>query len=54
MKFEIGDKVVVKHSNEEGTVIDIINDNMVMVEIRGVKFPAYNDQLEYRHISPSR
>jgi hypothetical protein len=28
-------------------VIDIINDNMVMVEVRGVKFPAYNDQLEY-------
>lgn len=47
MKFEIGDKVVVKHSNEEGEVIDIINDTMVMVEIRGVKFPAYNDQLDY-------
>ena len=47
MKFEIGDKVVVKHSNEDGEVIDIINDNMVMVEVRGVKFPAYNDQLEY-------
>ena len=47
MKFEIGDKVVVKHSNEEGTVIDSINDKMVMVEVRGVKFPVYNDQLEY-------
>ncbi len=47
MKFEIGDIVVVKHSNEEATVRDIINDTMVMVEIRGVKFPAYNDQLEY-------
>ena len=47
MKFEIGDKVVVKHSNEEGTVIDAINDKMVMVEVRGVKFPVYNDQLEY-------
>ena len=47
MKFEIGDKVVVKHSNEEGTVIDIINDTMVMVEIRGVKFPAYTDQLDF-------
>jgi hypothetical protein len=47
MKFEIGDKVVVKHSNEEATVIDAINDNMVMVEVRGVKFPVYNDQLEY-------
>lgn len=47
MKFEIGDKVVVLHSNEEGEVIDIINDKMVMVEIRGVKFPAYNDQLDF-------
>jgi hypothetical protein len=37
----------VKHSNEEGTVIDVINDKMVMVEVRGVKFPVYNDQLEY-------
>lgn len=47
MKFEVGDQVVVKHSNEEANVIDVINDNMVMVEIRGVKFPVYNDQLEY-------
>src|SRR5437868_5794384 len=47
MKFEIGDRVVVLHSNEEGEVIDIINDKMVMVEIRGVKFPAYTDQLDF-------
>lgn len=47
MKFEIGDKVVVKHSNEEAEVIDVINDKMVMVEIRGVKFPAYIDQLDF-------
>lgn len=47
MKFEIGDKVVVKLSNEEGTVIDAINEIMVMVEVRGVKFPVHNDQLEY-------
>ncbi len=47
MKFEVGDKVVVKHSNEDGEVVDIINDKMVMVNVRGVKFPAYTDQLEY-------
>jgi hypothetical protein len=47
MKFEIGDKVVVQHSNEEGEVIDIINDQMVMVDVRGVKFPAYIDQLDF-------
>jgi len=47
MKFEIGDKVTVLHSNEDGEVIDIINDKMVMVEVRGVKFPAYTDQLDF-------
>src|SRR3982750_1134485 len=47
MKFEIGDKVVIKHSNEDGEVIDIINEKMVMVEVRGVKFPAYTDQLDF-------
>lgn len=47
MKFEVGDKVVVTHSNDEGEVVDIINDKMVMVDVRGVKFPAYVDQLEF-------
>jgi len=47
MKFEVGDKVVVIHSNEEGEVVDIINNKMVMVDVRGVKFPAYVDQLDF-------
>jgi hypothetical protein len=46
MKFQIGDKVTVLHSNEEGEVVDVINDKMVMVDVRGVKFPAYTDQLD--------
>jgi len=47
MKFQIGDKVLVLHSNEEGEVVDIINNKMVMVDVRGVKFPAYVDQLDF-------
>jgi hypothetical protein len=47
MKFQVGDTVVVKHSDEEGQVIDVLNDKMVMVEVRGVKFPAYIDQLDF-------
>lgn len=47
MKFQVGDKVLVLHSNEEGEVVDLINDKMVMVEVRGVKFPAYIDQLDF-------
>jgi hypothetical protein len=47
MKFQTGDKVLVLHSNEEGEVVEIINTKMVMVEVRGVKFPAYIDQLDF-------
>lgn len=47
MKYEIGDKIIVLHSNEEGKVIDFINDKMVMIEVRGVKFPAYMDQIDF-------
>jgi len=47
MKFQIGDRVLILHSNEEGEVIDIINNKMVMVDVRGVKFPAYIDQLDF-------
>ncbi|MDR3713890.1 MAG: hypothetical protein P4L51_13800 [Puia sp.] len=47
MKFQVGDKVVVMHSNEEGEVVDILGEKMVMVDVRGVKFPAYTDQLDF-------
>jgi len=46
MKYQVGDKIIVLHSDEEGKVIDIINDKMVMIEVRGVKFPAYMDQID--------
>jgi hypothetical protein len=47
MKFQIGDRVLILHSNEEGEIIDIINNKMVMVDVQGVRFPAYIDQLEF-------
>jgi hypothetical protein len=47
MKFQIGDKVLILHSNEEGEIIDIMNEKMVMVDVKGVKFPAYIDQLDF-------
>jgi hypothetical protein len=47
MKYQIGDKIIVLHSDEEGEVVDIINDKMVMIEVRGVKFPAYMDQIDF-------
>jgi hypothetical protein len=47
MKYQIGDEIIVLHSNEEGKVVDIISDKMVMIEVRGVKFPAYMDQIDF-------
>lgn len=47
MKYEIGDKILILHTDEEGEVIDIINDKMVMVNVRGVKFPIYLDQIDF-------
>jgi hypothetical protein len=47
MKFQVGDKVLIQHSNEEGEIIEILNDQMVLVDVRGVRFPAYIDQLDF-------
>lgn len=47
MKFQVGDTVRIIHSNEEGQVIDIISDTMVMVDVLGVSFPVYTDQVEF-------
>jgi hypothetical protein len=47
MKFQVGDKVLLIHSNEEGEVIDVINKQMVTVDVGGVQFPVYTDQIEY-------
>ncbi len=43
----MGDEIIVLHSNEEGKVIEIMNDKMVLIEVRGVKFPAYMDQIDF-------
>lgn len=47
MKYEIGDRILLLHSKEEGTVVDIINDQMVMIEIGKVSFPVYLDQIDF-------
>ena len=47
MKYQVGDEIIVLLSNEEGRVVELMNDKMVMIEIRGVKFPAYMDQIDF-------
>lgn len=47
MKYQLGDKVLLLHSNEEGEVVDIINDKMVLIDVEGVQFPVYMDQIDF-------
>lgn len=47
MKYQIGDTVLLLHSNEEGKVVDIMNEKMLMVDVKGVTFPVYMDQVDF-------
>lgn len=47
MKYQVGDTVLILHSNEEGVVVDIMNDKMLLVEVKGVSFPVYMDQVDF-------
>ncbi len=51
MKYEIGDKIIIKLTNEEGKVVEILNEQMVMIEVKGVKFPAYMDQIDFPYFN---
>ena len=47
MKYQVGDTVLLLHSDEEATVVDIMNDKMLMVDVKGVTFPVYMDQVDF-------
>ena len=51
MKYEPGDKIIVMLTNEEGKVVEIMNEKMVMIEVKGVKFPAYMDQIDFPYFN---
>lgn len=47
MKYQLGDTVLILHSQEEGEVVEIINAEMVLVDVNGVRFPVYLDQIDF-------
>ncbi len=47
MKYQPGDDIIILHTNEEGKVVEIINNKMLLVEVRGVRFPVYTDQVDF-------
>lgn len=50
MKFSVGDLIVVKRSGEEGKVVSIINKEMLEVDIHGVTFPIYLDEVDHPYL----
>lgn len=47
MKFQQGDKVILIHSGEEAEIVDFINKQMALVDVNGVRFPVYLDQIDF-------
>jgi len=51
MKYQPGDRVLILHSKEEADVVEIINDQMVMVDVSGIRFPVYIDQIDFPYFT---
>jgi hypothetical protein len=47
MKFDVGDTVLLLHSGEEGVITEILDDESVNVNVKGIVFPVYIDQLDF-------
>lgn len=47
MKYQVGDTILLLHSKEEGEVVEILNDEMMLIDVAGVQFPVYVDQVEF-------
>lgn len=47
MKYQPGDDIIILLTKEEGKVVEIINNKMLLVEVRGVQFPVYTDQVDF-------
>lgn len=47
MKYQPGDKILVLLTDEEGIVLEIMNEKMVLIDVKGVKFPIYTDQIDF-------
>jgi len=47
MKYQIGDRIMLMHSGEEGNLVEFINNKMVVVDVDGVTFPVFLDQIDF-------
>lgn len=47
VKYQPGDDIIILHTKDEGKIIEILNDKMLLVEVSGVHFPVYIDQIDF-------
>lgn len=50
MKFSIGDKILLKQTDEEGIVIGIISNEMFEVEVNGIIFPVHKEDIDHPYL----
>lgn len=50
MKFSIGDKIILNRTGEEGTVVGFVGKDMLEVEVGGVHFPVYTDEVDHPYL----
>jgi DNA-nicking Smr family endonuclease len=50
MKFSIGDRIILKRTGEEGSVSAFINAQMLEVEVNGIHFPVYADEIDHPYL----
>lgn len=50
MKFSIGDKIILKQTGEEGYVTGYINNDMFEIEVNGITFPVYKDDIDHPYL----
>lgn len=51
MKFSIGDRVLLKRSGEEGTIVAFLGRGLAEVEIGDIRFPVYEDEMEHPYLN---
>lgn len=50
MKFSIGDKILLKRTDEEGIVTGIISNDMFEVEVNGTVFPVHKEDIDHPYL----
>ncbi len=51
MKFQEDDKIIVLATGEQGRVVEWIDKKMLLIEVGGVQFPVYADQIDFPYFN---